>query len=79
MFPKIFPFFLKMGELFAHFDKMDFFWETYKIFRKFSNDFPQCALSTYTYKHCIHLLAFSASIHPIYLTGQTLFGNNAKK
>jgi len=55
MFPEIFPiFFLKMGELFSHFclkmgelfahveRKMGKFWETYKIFLKFSHIFSQC-------------------------------------
>jgi len=36
-------FFIKMCELFAHFEKkMGKFWETYKIFPKFSRDFYQC-------------------------------------
>jgi len=42
-FPKFSHFFLKMGELFAHFErKMGFFGETYKISTKFSHDFSQC-------------------------------------
>jgi len=42
-FPPIFS--LKMGELFAYFEKkMGKFWEKYKIFPQFSRDFPQCTL-----------------------------------
>jgi len=42
-FPKCSHFFLKMGELFVHFKKkIGKFREKYKIFSKFSRDFPQC-------------------------------------